>query len=50
MPTMNGDELLANLRISGDIEKTPFIVLTARGDRDSAKLINIANIPLVRGI
>jgi len=35
MPKKNGDELLADLRNHKETAKTPFIMLSARGDRDS---------------
>jgi len=35
MPKKNGDEFLADIRGNKDTEKTPFIMLSARGDRDS---------------
>ena len=35
MPKKNGDELLVDLRNNKETEKTPFIMLSARGDRDS---------------
>ncbi len=35
MPKKNGDELLSDLRKNNDTSKTPFMMLTARGDRDS---------------
>lgn len=34
MPQMTGEEFLRHVRASGDSAKTPFIMITSRGDRD----------------
>lgn len=37
MPKMNGDQLLAEIRVGENSSSLPFVMLTARGDRDSVE-------------